>query len=180
MTRIFVLGAIGLVVAVTLAGGATAAAPTLTGTVGPGFTITLTKGGKKVTRLSAGRYQLVVRDRLDDAQLRPRGTGSRARRHDRAVQGNKNRERQAAGGQVQVLLPPTRVVDVRLREGDLTPARPAPPGEAGATLAQCGASRLVLQSRAHALRDRPIVAGLLGPPGPCCLGRCSPVRRRNF
>lgn len=63
MTKIFVLGAIGLVVAVMLAGGATAASPTLTGTVGPGFTITLTKGGKKVTRLSAGRYQLVVRDR---------------------------------------------------------------------------------------------------------------------
>ena len=63
MTRIFVLWAIGLVVAVMLAGGATAASPALTGTVGPGFTITLTKGGKKVTRLNAGRYQLVVRDR---------------------------------------------------------------------------------------------------------------------
>jgi len=63
MTKIFVLVAIGLVVAVMLAGGATAAAPTLTGTVGPGFTITLTKGGKKFTRLNAGRYQLVVRDR---------------------------------------------------------------------------------------------------------------------
>ena len=63
MTKIFVLGAIGLVVAVMLAGGATAASPALTGTVGPGFTITLTKGGKKVTRLNAGRYQLVVRDR---------------------------------------------------------------------------------------------------------------------
>ncbi len=63
MTKIFVLGTIGLVVAVALAGGATAATPTLTGTVGPGFTITLTKGGKKVTRLNAGRYQLVARDR---------------------------------------------------------------------------------------------------------------------
>jgi plastocyanin len=58
-----VLGAIGLVVAVTLVGGATAATPTLSGTVGPGFTITLTKAGKKVTRLNAGRYQLVVGDR---------------------------------------------------------------------------------------------------------------------
>jgi plastocyanin len=63
MTKIFVLATIGLVVAVTLAGAATAATPTLTGTVGPGFTITLTTGGKKVTKLNAGRYQLVVRDR---------------------------------------------------------------------------------------------------------------------
>ena len=63
MTKMFVLGAIGLVGALTLAGGATAATATPIGTVGPGFTITLTKGGKKVTRLNAGRYQLVVRDR---------------------------------------------------------------------------------------------------------------------
>ena len=63
MTRMFVLVAIGLVVAVTLAGGATAATPTLTGTVGPGFTITLTKGGKMVRWLTAGRYPVVVGDR---------------------------------------------------------------------------------------------------------------------
>ena len=76
MTKIFVLGAIGLVVAVMLAGGATAASPTLTGTVGPGFTITLTKGGKKVTRLSAGRYQLVVRDRSTIHSFVLEGPGS--------------------------------------------------------------------------------------------------------
>jgi len=58
MTKIFVLGAIGLVVAVALAGGATAAAPMLTGTVGPGFTITLTKKPTK-----AGKYALVVSDK---------------------------------------------------------------------------------------------------------------------
>ena len=45
--KIFVLGAIGLVVATTVVGGATAATPTLTGTDGPGFTITLTQAGRR-------------------------------------------------------------------------------------------------------------------------------------
>jgi plastocyanin len=39
------------------------ALPKLTGTVGPGFTITLTKGGKKVTKLKAGKYKLTVKDK---------------------------------------------------------------------------------------------------------------------
>ena len=61
--KIFMLGAIALVVATTAVGGASAATPTLTGTDGPGFTITLTKGGKKATSLKAGPYRLVIRDR---------------------------------------------------------------------------------------------------------------------
>jgi hypothetical protein len=39
------------------------AIPTLKGVVGPGFTITLKKGGKMVKRLKAGRYRFVIRDR---------------------------------------------------------------------------------------------------------------------
>ena len=40
------------------------AVTTLTGTVGPGFTINLTQAGKKVTRLQAGvPYRFVVTDR---------------------------------------------------------------------------------------------------------------------
>src|SRR3954447_14906023 len=35
----------------------------LRGTVGPGFTITLTKAGKPVTRLAPGMYRIVVSDR---------------------------------------------------------------------------------------------------------------------
>src|SRR5262245_40720465 len=35
----------------------------LRGTVGPGFTITLTKAGKRVTRLAPGMYRIVVSDR---------------------------------------------------------------------------------------------------------------------
>ena len=48
----------------------TAADPTmtpirLTGTVGPGFTITLKKAGVKVRRLKAGRYTIRVTDKAD-------------------------------------------------------------------------------------------------------------------
>jgi plastocyanin len=42
---------------------APAAATPLTGTVGPGFTITLAKAGKKVTSLKAGSYAITVTDK---------------------------------------------------------------------------------------------------------------------
>jgi hypothetical protein len=44
-------------------GRSTATPPTLKGTVGPGYTIHLTKGGKKVTSLKAGKYKFVVSDK---------------------------------------------------------------------------------------------------------------------
>jgi len=43
--------------------GVQAAAPTLTGTVGPGFTITLKMNGKVVKTLKAGTYKLVIQDK---------------------------------------------------------------------------------------------------------------------
>jgi hypothetical protein len=42
---------------------AAAAPPTLVGTTGPGFTITLTKSGKAVKTLPHGAYKIVVRDK---------------------------------------------------------------------------------------------------------------------
>jgi plastocyanin len=42
---------------------ALAGTPTLNGTVGPGFTITLTKAGKKVTKLKAGTYSFKINDK---------------------------------------------------------------------------------------------------------------------
>lgn len=39
-----------------------AAVAKLVGTVGPGFTITLTKSGAKVTKLKAGKYSITVND----------------------------------------------------------------------------------------------------------------------
>jgi plastocyanin len=52
--------------AALLGAGAAAAAPqatVVTGTVGPGFTISLTKGGKRVTSLPAGKYTFTIVDR---------------------------------------------------------------------------------------------------------------------
>src|SRR2546421_6231419 len=42
---------------------AQASTPKLTGTVGPGFTITLKQGTKKVTKLKAGKYTFVIHDK---------------------------------------------------------------------------------------------------------------------
>jgi plastocyanin len=42
---------------------ASSAATALTGVVGPGFTITLKQGTKKVTKLKAGKYTLKVQDK---------------------------------------------------------------------------------------------------------------------
>jgi plastocyanin len=53
--------ALAAAVATTAFGGSRAT--TLNGTVGPGFTITLKMAGKKVTKLKAGTYKLVVSDK---------------------------------------------------------------------------------------------------------------------
>jgi len=46
-----------------ITGTSQAAPPKLVGVVGPGFTITLTSGGKKVTKLKAGTYRFVISDK---------------------------------------------------------------------------------------------------------------------
>ena len=48
--------------ALVIVASASAAVPTLNGTDGPGFTISLKKGTTKVTKLKAGKYKIVVRD----------------------------------------------------------------------------------------------------------------------
>ena len=65
------------VAAVLLVGPAPAApqATALTGTVGPGFTITITKGGKKVTSLKPGAYTITVNDKSPFHNFRLRGPG---------------------------------------------------------------------------------------------------------
>jgi plastocyanin len=60
--------------AFALAGQATAATK-LTGVVGPGFTITLTSGGKKVTSLKAGAYTVVVQDKASVHNFHLTGPG---------------------------------------------------------------------------------------------------------
>ena len=58
---VLVLGVAAVLAATALARqGST---PTLVGTVGPGFTITLTKNGKAVNTLKHGTYRLVIHDK---------------------------------------------------------------------------------------------------------------------
>jgi plastocyanin len=64
--RTLALAAAAAVLALVVAAAALsgpAATTTLKGTVGPGFTITLKNGGKKVTSLKAGTYKFVVADK---------------------------------------------------------------------------------------------------------------------
>ena len=62
-------------VAALVAPAATAATPTLNGTVGPGFTITLTKGGAKVTKLKAGTYIIKIADKSTIHDFHLKGPG---------------------------------------------------------------------------------------------------------
>ena len=64
-----------LVGVLAIAAPSQAALPKLTGTVGPGFTITLTKLGKKVITLKAGTYSLTVSDRSNIHNFHLRGAG---------------------------------------------------------------------------------------------------------
>jgi plastocyanin len=51
------------------------AGTTLTGVVGPGFTITLKSGGKKVTKLKAGTYVVKVSDKSNIHNFHLSGPG---------------------------------------------------------------------------------------------------------
>lgn len=57
------LGLLAPLLVVLIIAPAQAAAPKLVGTVGPGFTIKLTSGGKKATKVKAGKYTFVIADK---------------------------------------------------------------------------------------------------------------------
>lgn len=63
--------------AAVLASSAWGAAPRLVGSTGPdgAFHITLTKGGKKVTKLKAGKYTIVVKDVAKTHDFHLKGPG---------------------------------------------------------------------------------------------------------
>ena len=61
--------------ALAVAAPAWAATPTLSGTVGPSFTISLKRGTAKVTTVKRGRYTIRVNDRSDFHNFRLRGPG---------------------------------------------------------------------------------------------------------
>jgi len=69
------LVALAVLAAALVVPAATAATPTLNGTVGPGFTITLTKGGKKVTKLTAGTYVFKIADKSNIHNFHLTGPG---------------------------------------------------------------------------------------------------------
>jgi plastocyanin len=69
---------LSLTAALVLAGPSQAAQPkatTLTASVGPGFTISLKKGARKVTTLKPGAYVIRVSDRSSSHNFHLRGPG---------------------------------------------------------------------------------------------------------
>jgi len=76
MTRITAFAAAAfLALALAASTAAMGTVTKLTGTVGPSFTITLKKGGKKVSKLPHGKYKIVVRDRSKIHNFRLKGPG---------------------------------------------------------------------------------------------------------
>ena len=77
-TRSSLLGAVAVAAAALAASGSgsAATAKTVNGTVGPGFTITLTMQGKNVTKLKAGTaYRFVISDRSNIHDFHLSGPG---------------------------------------------------------------------------------------------------------
>lgn len=64
-----------LIAAVALVPAAYAGTPVLNGTDGPGFTITLTKSGAKVTKLKAGTYVFKIADKSNIHNFHLKGPG---------------------------------------------------------------------------------------------------------
>jgi plastocyanin len=80
-----------LVAALVYAGSAPAATKTLSGSVGPGFTISLKYKGKKVTKLSPGRYRIRVSDKSDAHNFHISGPGVNRRITTVGSEGTKSR-----------------------------------------------------------------------------------------
>ena len=70
------LATVAAAVALVATGPIAAAPQVVKGTVGPGFTISLTSGGKKVTSLKAGvRYRIEITDKSSAHDFRLSGPG---------------------------------------------------------------------------------------------------------
>ena len=74
MRRLIPLAAILALLAAPSAFTASSATK-LTGTTGPGFTITVKKAGKKVTKVAAGKYTLTVSDKSSQHNFVLNGPG---------------------------------------------------------------------------------------------------------
>jgi plastocyanin len=74
--RVFALSAVAAAMLAVPTTATTATTATkLTGTDGPGFTITLKKGSAKVTKLTAGKYTIVISDKSNIHNFHLTGPG---------------------------------------------------------------------------------------------------------
>jgi hypothetical protein len=80
-----------LATALVVAGSAPAATKTLSGSVGPGFTISLKYKGKKVSKLTPGRYRIRVSDKSDFHNFHITGPGVNRRITTVDFEGTKSR-----------------------------------------------------------------------------------------
>ena len=103
MSRIALFAA-GLLATLALAAplGAATSVTKLTGTVGPGFTITLKKGTTKVKTLKPGTYKITVNDKSNIHDFHLTGPGRQQDDHDDLVQGHEDGHREAEEGQVHL------------------------------------------------------------------------------
>jgi plastocyanin len=74
-SRTLKIALLAAVIAALAVPAAQASTPTLKGTVGPGFTITLTMAGKKVAKLKAGTYKVVASDKANIHDFHLKGPG---------------------------------------------------------------------------------------------------------
>ena len=90
-TRAWLLGVAAAAALATKTPMSAAPAQSVTGTVGPGFTIVLTKGGHKVTKLKTNTpYRFVIRDRATIHDFHLRGPGINRVLTSVAFQGTKS------------------------------------------------------------------------------------------
>ena len=76
LPRRLIVGLISIFALAAVSGaGSASAVPTVSGSVGPGFTISLKRNGKKVKRLSATTYKFRVKDNSSDHNFHLRGPG---------------------------------------------------------------------------------------------------------
>ena len=74
--QLLLFSAVAALALATTGSSAVSSAKTVTGTVGPGFTIALTMNGKSVTKLKAGiPYRFVIRDRANIHDFHLTGPG---------------------------------------------------------------------------------------------------------
>ena len=75
MKRIILALALALTMLVAAVSAPAMSGPKLNAVVGPGFTITLKKGSKKVSKLKAGTYTIVVSDKSTAHDFHLKGPG---------------------------------------------------------------------------------------------------------